>query len=99
MLVAKHTASNRPLDLAIRSYVPRTLLAGLSAFALVHFAPRETYALMKTGEATWWDIWPFYAALLTVTLAYRSVPCAATVWCVTMWCDRVVCGVYCDSVL
>lgn len=70
MVVTKYTASDRPFDLAIRSYLPRTLLAALSAFALVHFAPRETYAAMKEGEATWWDIWPYYAALLTVSLAY-----------------------------
>eukprot|EP00038_Savillea_parva_P009521 m.184073 g.184073 ORF g.184073 m.184073 type:complete len:549 (-) comp16017_c0_seq1:29-1675(-) len=70
MMVTKYTGGTKPLNLAIHSYMPRTVLAALSGFALVYFAPVEKYQEIKAGTATAYDIWPYYAALLVMSLAY-----------------------------
>lgn len=58
MLVTKYTGGSSPLNLAIHSYMPRSILAALSSFVLVYFAPVEKYQEINAGKATAYDIWP-----------------------------------------
>eukprot|EP00035_Acanthoeca_spectabilis_P004197 m.100104 g.100104 ORF g.100104 m.100104 type:complete len:542 (+) comp12480_c0_seq2:86-1711(+) len=70
MLVTKYTGGSSPLNLAIHSYMPRSILAALSSFVLVYFAPVEKYQEINAGKATAYDIWPYYLLLLLLSLAY-----------------------------
>jgi hypothetical protein len=58
MLVTKYTGGANPLNLAIHSYMPRSILAAILGFALVYFAPVEKYQEINAGKATAYDIWP-----------------------------------------
>eukprot|EP00041_Stephanoeca_diplocostata_P011687 m.193317 g.193317 ORF g.193317 m.193317 type:complete len:553 (+) comp18631_c1_seq1:103-1761(+) len=70
MVVAKYTGGPYPLELAVKSYIPRTVLAAIAGLGLVYYAPAALFAALQTGEATLWDLLPYYTVLFLVTTAY-----------------------------
>ena len=70
MIVTKFTAGDRPLDLAVHAYLPRTVFAAFSGVVLVYFAPTASFAAAKQGHSIIADVWPFYVLMLLLSGVY-----------------------------
>jgi hypothetical protein len=79
----RYTGGLNPLNLAIKSYMPRLALAALSGFGLVYFAPVETYREINAGRATAYDIWPCVFTICFFIFFICS--CRDFVLCVCVW--------------